>query len=157
MLRQFAGSALPELLFEPGRCIASAAQLLLLTVHRVKERPGAGRWLIADGGLSTVTLPTFYEYHEILLCNDVFRPAVSRATIIGPACFAGDVVYRNKRMPEIRPGEVIAVMDSGAYFTALESSFGFQRPPVVAVNGAVCKLVRTRETLEEMSGRDIVD
>jgi len=153
----FAGRPLPEILFEPGRCIASAAQFLLLTIHRVKDRAGAGRWLIADGGLSTVTLPTFYEYHEILLCNDVFRPERSRATIVGPACFAGDVIYRNRRMPAVRPGEVIAVMDSGAYFTALESSFGFPRPPVVAVNGATCKLVRTRETFDEMLGRDLFD
>jgi diaminopimelate decarboxylase len=153
----FAGRPLPELLFEPGRCIASAAQMLLLTIHRVKDRPGAGRWLIADGGLSTVTLPTFYEYHEILLCNDVFRPQMSRATIIGPACFAGDIIYRNKRIPEVHRGEVIAVMDSGAYFTALESSFGFPRPPVVTVNGATCKLVRTRETFDEMVGRDLFD
>ncbi|HXX63075.1 MAG TPA: hypothetical protein VEO56_04680 [Bacteroidota bacterium] len=153
----FAGYPLPELLFEPGRCIASSAQLLLLTIHRVKERPGAGRWLIADGGLSTVTLPTFYEYHEVFLCNDVFRPRRSRATIIGPACFAGDVIYRNRRMPEVYPGDVIAVMDSGAYFTALESSFGFPRPPVLAVNGATCRIVRTRETFEEMVGRDVFD
>ena len=154
---QFGGRPLPELLFEPGRCIASSAQMLLLTIHRIKERPGAGRWLIADGGLSTVTLPTFYEYHEIFLCNDVFRPARSRATIIGPACFAGDVIYRNRRMPEVHPGDVIAVMDSGAYFTALESSFGFPRPPVLAVNGATCKIVRSRETFEEMVGRDVFD
>jgi diaminopimelate decarboxylase len=156
-MERFGRDELPELLFEPGRCIASAAQFLLLTVHRIKERPGVGRWLIADGGLSTVTLPTFYEYHEVLLCNDVFRPRASRATIIGPACFAGDVIYRNKRMPDVHPGEVIAVMDSGAYFTAMESSFGFPHPAIVAVNGATCKLVRTRETFSEMVSRDVFD
>jgi diaminopimelate decarboxylase len=155
--KRFAPEEMPELLLEPGRCIASAAQFLLLTVHRVKERPGVGRWLIADGGLSTVTLPTFYEYHEVLLCDDVLRPRASRATIIGPACFAGDVIYRNKLMPEVHPGEVIAVMDSGAYFTAMESSFGFPHPAIVAVNGATCRLVRTRETFDEMISRDVVD
>jgi len=157
VLRCFAAEELPELLFEPGRCIASNAQFLLLTVHHVKDRPGAGRWLIADGGLSTVTLPTFYEYHEVLLCNDACRPRTSRATIIGPACFAGDVIYKNKPMPEVHPGEVIAVMDSGAYFTAMESSFGFPHPAILAVNGATCKLVRTRETFDEMTGRDVFD
>ncbi len=157
VVKHFGPGELPELLFEPGRCIASAAQFLLLTVHHVKERPGVGRWLIADGGLSTVTLPTFYEHHEVLLCNDVCRPGSSRATIIGPACFAGDVIYRNKLMPEVHPGEVIAVMDSGAYFTAMESSFGFPHPAIVAVNGATCRLVRTRETFDEMVSRDVFD
>jgi diaminopimelate decarboxylase len=155
--KEFRPDELPEIVFEPGRSIASPAQFLLLTVHYVKVRSGAGRWLIADGGLSTVTLPTFYEYHEVLLCNDAFRPPAGRATIIGPACFAGDVVYRNKRMPDVRPGEVIALMDTGAYFTALESSFGFPHPAIVSLNGATCRLVRTRETFDEMIRRDVFD
>jgi len=153
----FGPDDLPELIFEPGRSIAGPNQFLLLTVQRVKERDGVGRWLIADGGLSTVTIPTYYEYHEVFLANDVRRPRGTPATITGPACFAGDVIYRNKRMPVVAPGEVIAIMDSGAYFTAMESSFGFPRPAIVAVDGASCRLVRTRETFEEMIGRDVVD
>ena len=155
--QEFASRETPELIFEPGRSIASGNQFLLLTVHRVKERAGAGRWLVADGGLSTVTLPTYYECHEVFLCDDVERPVEGRATIVGPACFAGDVVYRNKPMPQVAPGEVLAIMDSGAYFTALESSFGFPRPAIVAVRGAQCRLVRSREQLEEMAGRDMFD
>jgi diaminopimelate decarboxylase len=154
---EFGPGETPELIFEPGRSIASGNQFLLLTVHRVKNRAGAGRWLIADGGLSTVTLPTYYECHEVFLCNDVRRPVAGCATIVGPACFAGDVVYRNKPMPPVEPGDVLAVMDSGAYFTALESSFGFPRPAIVAVRGAQCRLVRSREQLEEMNGRDLFD
>lgn len=155
--REFSPAETPELIFEPGRAIASANQFLLLTVHRVKERKGAGRWLIADGGLSTVSLPTYYEWHEVFLCNDVRRPVDRRSTIVGPACFAGDVVYRHRPVPRVAPGEVLAVMDSGAYFTALESSFGFPRPAIVAVCGAQCRLVRTRELLQEMNCRDLFD
>jgi diaminopimelate decarboxylase len=155
--KEFPSDGLPELIVEPGRSIASGNQFLLLTVHCVKERPGAGRWVIADGGLSTVSLPTFYEYHEMFLCDDIARPLKGRATIVGPACFAGDVVYRNKPMPAVTPGEVLAVMDSGAYFTALESSFGFPRPAIISVRGSQCRLVRSRESLEEMAGRDLFD
>jgi len=151
----FFDDELPELIYEPGRCIASQNQFLLLTVHRVKRR-GNATWLITDGGLGTVTLPTFYESHEVFLCNDIRRDRKSNATIIGPACFAGDVVYRNKKMPEVNPGEVLAVMDSGAYFNALESSFGFPRPAVVAVRRGTHSLVRRRETYEEMTERDIL-
>lgn len=157
VLDHFPGSALPDLIFEPGRCITSSNQFLLLTVHRVKERKGVGKWLIADGGLSTVTTPTYYEYHEILLCNDVTRPRTEMVTIIGPACFAGDIIYRNKLMPKVTPGEVIAIMDSGAYFTALESSFGFPRPAIVTVSGSSHRLVRTRETFENMTARDLLN
>ena len=155
--RIFEGEEPPELLFEPGRCIASGNQFLLLTVLHTKERPGAGRWIILDGGLSTVTLPTYYEHHDVIVCNDTRRPAGRRATLIGPACFAGDVIYKNTLMPPVRRNDILALMDTGAYFTALESSFGFPRPAIVAVRGAECRLVRTRETFDDMTGRDVSD
>jgi diaminopimelate decarboxylase len=145
---------LPRLLVEPGRCIASPNQLLLLMAHRIKERPGVGRWIVTDGGLGTVTMPTYYEVHEILLANDVRRPRAGPVTVLGPGCFAGDVVYRNKRLPDVRPGEVLAVMDSGAYFTALESTFGHPRPAVVSVAHGSARLVRRRESFEDMRQRD---
>ena len=144
----------PELLAEPGRCIASPNQILLLTIQHVKARPGVRTWIITDGGLGTVTMPTFYEYHEVFLADDVARPRTKKVTIVGPVCFASDIVYRQKPMPPVRSGEVIAIMDSGAYFTAQESTFGFPRPAVVAVNGARSRLVRRRETYEDMVGRD---
>ncbi len=154
VVHSFSHTALPRLIYEPGRCITSANQFLLLTVHRIKERDGSRKWLITDGGLSTVTMPTFYEYHEVLLCNDLLRPRSERVTIVGPACFAGDIVYRNKRMPVVNPGEVIAIMDSGAYFTSFESSFGFPRPAIISVNGSACRKIRARETFEQMRDRD---
>jgi len=63
-------------------------------------------------------------------------------------------VYRNKKMPVVDPGDVLAIMDSGAYFTALESSFGFPRPAIVTVSNGDSTLIRSRETYEEMVGRD---
>jgi len=152
--RFFPGSSLPELLLEPGRCLVSSSQLLLLKVIRVKERPGIRKWLITDGGLGTVTLPTFYEHHELLLANDANRQPWEKVTIIGPVCFAGDIVYRNKLMPVVRSGEVLALMDSGAYFLAWESSFGFSRPAVVAVDGESVACVRRAESLDDMVARD---
>lgn len=150
----FPHGELLELIYEPGRCIVSANQFLLLTVHRVKNRRGVGKWLIADGGLSTVTMPTYYEYHEVFLANDLNRPQAEKVTIIGPACFAADIVYRNKWMPNVRSGEVLAIMDSGAYFTAFESSFGFYRPAIVSVRGGRSRLLRCRELFEESISRD---
>jgi diaminopimelate decarboxylase len=156
LLRIFPADELPELIAEPGRSIAGPNQFLLLTVHHVKERPGVRKWLITDGELGTVTLPTFYEYHEVFLADEVDRPRTEKVTIVGPVCFASDIVYRNKWMPAVRPGQVLSVMDSGAYFIAQESSFGFPRPAVVAVKGDACRLVRRRETFADLTGRDIL-
>jgi len=152
--RVFAGGPPPEILFEPGRAIAGPNQILLLSVQHVKTRPRVRTWIVTDGGLGTVSLPTFYEYHEIFLADDVRRPRTGRATIIGPVCFASDIVYRNKPMPAVRSGETLAICDSGAYFTAQESSFGFPRPAVVCVAGPSARIVRRRETYADMTGRD---
>lgn len=152
--KHFNFGELPELIFEPGRAIISPNQFLLLRISGVKERTGIGKWLIADGGISTVCLPVYYEYHEVLLCNEVNRKPVEKVTITGPACFSGDIIYKNKYLPLINKNEVIAIMDGGAYFLPMESSFGFQRSAVISVNGNLPKLVRRRENFSDMICRD---
>lgn len=151
----FNDKLLPELITEPGRSIASPNQLLLLKVHQLKNRPGIKKWLTTDGGIGTITMPAFYEFHEIFLCNDIHRPQQEKVTINGPGCFAADVVYRNKLMPDVKPGEVLAIMDSGAYFTSWESSFSHPRPAIIAVKKGQARLLRRRETFEEMSALDL--
>jgi len=153
--RIFDERALPEIIYEPGRCIVSSSQLLLLKVIRIKERVGTNKWLITDGGLGTITLPTFYEYHELLLCNSVIRPYDEIVTITGPCCFAGDIVYKNKSMPKVFENEILALMDTGAYFNTMESSFGFPKPAIVAVKGNEIKVIRKRESYNDMVSRDI--
>ena len=153
----FPSSARPHLIYEPGRAIAGPSQLLLLTVQGVKDRPGLRKWVLTDGGLGTVSLPTFYECHAVLLADDVRRPRTETVTISGPVCFASDSVYRNIRMPAVYPGEVVAIMDSGAYFIAQESNFGFPRPAVAGVGEQGARLLRSRETFEEMTGRDLIE
>lgn len=148
---------LPELIIEPGRCIISQNQFLLLTVHGKKDRPGIKKWLITDGGIGTVTMPTYYECHQIFLCNDVDRPKKENVTIIGPVCFAGDIVYRNISMPETKIGEVIAIMDSGAYFNSWETSFSFPKSALVAVEKGRHMLIRRREMFEDLIKRDYMD
>jgi diaminopimelate decarboxylase len=141
----FGNKKIPELIIEPGRCIAGPNQLLLLKIHQIKARKGLKKWLVADAGIGTLTMPTYYEHHEVILCNDVRRRPSERVTITGPGCFSADVVYRNKIMPEIAAGETIAILDSGAYFTSWESSFGFPRPAIVSVMNGRYTLLRERE------------
>lgn len=152
----FADGWLPELIFEPGRAVTGPYQMLLLTVHAVKRRPGIGTWVITDGGLGTVTMPTYYEVHEMFPCSGPLRRRSESVTVLGPGCFAGDVVYRNKRLPPVSPGDVLALMDTGAYFTALESNFGHPRPAIVSIENGVIHEIRHRETFDEALSRDAV-
>ena len=151
----FAGRKIPELILEPGRCITGPNQLLLLKIHQVKERKGLKKWLIADAGIGTLTMPTYYERHEVVLCNDINRKASEKVTITGPGCFSADVVYRNITMPEVAAGEIIAILDSGAYFTSWESSFGFPRPAVISVLDGRHNILRMRESFEHMMSLDM--
>lgn len=147
---------LPKLYLEPGRAIVSPAQVLLLTVGSIKERPGVGKWIITDGGAGTCAFPLYYEFHEVLLANNLDAPLVEDVTMVGPVCFSSNWIYRKKRMPQMKPGDVIAIMDTGAYFIPLEANFGFQRTPVVMVSNGTARLIRKRESFEEMAGRDVI-
>ncbi|UCC49903.1 MAG: hypothetical protein JSV41_07060 [Gemmatimonadota bacterium] len=149
------GLALPRLVVEPGRAIVSGAGVLLLGVGAVKQRPGVGTWVITDGAAGTVAFPLYYEYHEVFLCAAVHAPRSERYSLVGPVCFSADWIYRNKRMPPIVPGDVLAICDAGAYFTVQESNFGFPRPPIVAVRDGKATLLRRRETFDDMVSRDI--
>lgn len=153
--KYFPGPQRPLFAFEPGRSIVSNSQMLILSVEVVKKRRRASTWAITDGGIGTVALPAYYEYHDILLCDGADRGAARPVTIIGPGCFAADVIARNVRMPELSPGDILAVMDSGAYFTAMESNFGHPRPAVVAVDHGRVILWRSRESLPEFTQRDL--
>jgi diaminopimelate decarboxylase len=154
VLTLFSNKKIPELIFEPGRCITSSNQLLLLKIHQVKERKGLKKWLITDAGIGTLTMPTYYEHHEVVLCNDIRRKISEKVTITGPGCFSADVVYRNKAMPEIAAGEIIAILDSGAYFTSWESSFGFPRPAIVSALKGRHRILRARESFDHMISLD---
>jgi len=148
------GLPIPPLLLEPGRAIVSQAGALLLTVGSIKRRRGATTWVIADGGAGTVAFPLYYEYHEILLCRAPRAARPSRYTIVGPACFSADWICRNKRMPPLEEGDVLAVCDAGAYFTVQESNFGFPRPAIVAIEGGRIRELRRRESFDDMVRRD---
>ena len=154
-IKNFFGANIPVIYFEPGRCLVSPVQTLLVRVHRIKER-NRKKWLIADAGLGTITMPAYYEYHEMFLCNDFNREPKETVTITGPCCFASDVIYRNKLLPVVNEGEILALTDTGAYFNSLESSFNFNKPAIVAINGNDCRIVRRRETFSDMIQRDKV-
>jgi len=149
------GVPLPQLVLEPGRAIVSGADVLLVTVGAVKPRDGVGTWVVTDGGAGTVAFPLFYEYHEVFRCRDAHADRTERYTLVGGGCFSADWIYRNKRMPTLVEGDVLAICDAGAYFTAQESNFGFPHPPIVAVTDGRTRLLRRRETFDDMVSRDM--
>jgi diaminopimelate decarboxylase len=148
------GLPLPSLILEPGRALVSSNIFLLLSVLDVGPPKRGVSLVVTDGGRWTTTLQPTYEYHELFLCNDVSARRSERYTIAGSHAFGGDIITRNRRLPALEVGDVLALMDSGAYFTSMESNFGHPRPPYVAVRDGKARLLRRREEPEDMLARD---
>ena len=144
----------PEIVFEPGRAITSAAQTLLLRVVAVKSRRGV-RQVILDGG-KNITMPLEWETHKIFSAGRLREPHVVPTDLFGPLCHPGDVVGRHMQMPELVPGDVIAIMDAGAYFIPNQMNFSNPRPPVVAVDAEGIRLLRSRESFEDIVRLDAI-
>jgi diaminopimelate decarboxylase len=144
----------PSLFLEPGRALTSQAQILLLTVHETKRRKSGRTYAITDGGMQNIAFPLSYEYHTCLLANRASARPTSRFFVTGPLCSNADILYRNWKMPELKEGDLLAVMDAGAYFTSFSNNFSFPRPPIVMVSDGVGSLVRRRESFEHMSVLD---
>ncbi|MFN0106294.1 MAG: diaminopimelate decarboxylase family protein [Bryobacteraceae bacterium] len=148
---------LPTLVLEPGRCLVSSNQLLLLRVLAVKRKSGHRDYVVTDGGQMPVNFPTFYEYHALLCCREPFRAPAPAVDVIGRGCHSADYVLRNAALPPVEEGDVLAVMDSGAYFLSFEGNFGFPRSAVVAVGNGTASLLRRAETYEDMLSREQID
>ncbi|MEN8258771.1 MAG: hypothetical protein ABFS09_12985 [Thermodesulfobacteriota bacterium] len=146
----------PKIIIEPGRFVTSRAGILLTQIRSRKERDKDVTFLIGEAGKLNLTLPMDFQYHEIF---DVKRAHARRAksfSIVGRVCTSADWTARMKLLPsDLRQGDILAIMDAGAYFTAFSNSFAFPRPPVIMVDkeGAV-KEIRRRETFADMLGCD---
>jgi diaminopimelate decarboxylase len=144
----------PEILLEPGRALTSSAQLLLLTVTEIKRR-GRTWFAVVDGAMQQMAFPLSYEYHACLVASRASgrRPS-RRYFVVGPLCSPEDVLYRNWRLPELSEGDVLAIMDAGAYFTSFANNFSFPRPPIALVRDGRDRLVRRRETFAAIAAPD---
>jgi diaminopimelate decarboxylase len=147
---------MPQLLFEPGRAITSSAQTLLLSVLTVKRAASGPPKLILDGG-KNITMPLEWETHQLLAANKLEEDNVESYDIFGPLCHPGDIVMRNKLLPQMRPGDVISIMDAGAYFIPNQMNFSFPRPSAIMLDGASIREIRSRETYADIVRLDSLD
>jgi len=150
------GLALPRLILEPGRSLISSNIIFLMSVRTLKAAGRRSSWAVTDGGMWTTTFNPTFEYHEMFLCRDVLADRSRKYNVTGSTFYGGDYIVHNKRLPPLRVGDVLALMDAGAYFTAMESSFGRPRPPYVAVKQGRVRVLRRPETSEDMLSRDVM-
>lgn len=140
---------IPVVVMEPGRAITSSAQVLLLSVIGLKPGLDGKTYLILDGG-KNITMPLAWETHQIFIANRMNEEPAQRCDVFGPLCHPGDIIVKNQRFPELVEGDLVAIMDAGAYFIPNQMNFSNPRPPVVAVRNGGHELVRRREEFDDI-------
>jgi len=143
------GGEPPELILEPGRALTSSAQCLLLRVLSSKPASGGAHYAIANGGRN-LCMPLAYEYHELFAANRMLDPADTRHIVCGPLCHPSDVVAAQRQLPQLVAGDLLAVMDTGAYFIPNQMNFSNPRPAVVMLVNGAPRLIRQRESFQDL-------
>jgi diaminopimelate decarboxylase len=140
-----------ELILEPGRSLVGRAGVTLYRVGVVKDSGGVS-YVAIDGGMSDNPRPQLYgARYEALLANRADELPTGVYRIAGKHCESGDVLIEAAELPEPRPGDVLAVPATGAYTLALGSTYnGVPRPAAVLVADGEARLIRRRETVEEL-------
>ena len=140
-----------QLILEPGRSLVGRAGVTLYRLGRVKESGGV-TYAAIDGGMSDNPRPQLYgARYEALLANRAEEPATGVFRIAGKHCESGDVLIDAAELPEPRPGDVLAVPATGAYTLALGSTYnGVPRPAAVLVRDGEARLIRRRETVDDL-------
>jgi diaminopimelate decarboxylase len=150
-------AALPRLTIEPGRSIVGPAAVALYRVGSVKEIAGVRTYVAVDGGLADNIRPTAYgAVYTPLLGNRVLDEADSVVAVAGKYCESGDVLVKEASLPRPLVGDLVVVPGSGAYQLAMASNYNMSlRPAVVVVNQGQARLVRRRETYEDLLRAEI--
>ncbi len=152
------GLEMPYLVFEPGRSIVAQAGVTLYTVGGVKKIENVRTYVSIDGGMSDNPRYILYgaKYTAVLASDAGARP-VAPVTIAGKCCESGDLIQEHVLMPEIKPGDILAVLGTGAYNYSMASNYNrIPRPPVVALRGGDSKIIVKRESYEDVIKNDII-
>jgi diaminopimelate decarboxylase len=140
-----------SLILEPGRSLVGRAGVTLYRIGSVKESGGVA-YAAIDGGMSDNPRPQLYgARYEALLANRAEELPSGVYRIAGKHCESGDVLIEAAELPEPRPGDLLAVPATGAYTLALGSTYnGVPRPGVVLVADGSARLIRARETVDDL-------
>jgi diaminopimelate decarboxylase len=145
-----------HLLLEPGRFIVAQAGALLTRVISTKQN-GDKHFVITDAAMNDLIRPALYQaHHEIWPVEQTGRqPQI--ADIVGPVCESGDFFARDRETPELRAGDLVVLLDAGAYGMSLASHYNTRvRPAEVLVDGGKAALIRRRETLDDLMAAELL-
>ena len=140
-----------HLIVEPGRMIAGNAGILLARVVGTKTN-GAKRFVILDAAMNDLIRPALYDaFHAIVPIVSPLDASLETVDVVGPVCESGDFLARDRPLPRLEQGELVAVLGCGAYGFSMASTYNSRpRAAEVLVDGAAWHVVRDRETVEDL-------
>ncbi|HYZ89707.1 MAG TPA: diaminopimelate decarboxylase, partial [Myxococcales bacterium] len=140
-----------RILVEPGRLLVANAGVLLTRVLLRKRGAGGRRFAVVDAGMNDLLRPALYQaFHAV---EPVARPrsGAEVVDVVGPVCESADVLAPHRRLPRLEPGDLIVVRTAGAYGMSMASQYNARpRPAEVLVSGAQFRVVRRRESLDDL-------
>ncbi|PYL86120.1 MAG: diaminopimelate decarboxylase [Verrucomicrobia bacterium] len=158
-IQQYVDAILPPLrelklriLLEPGRLLVGNAGVLLTRIRYIK-RTGQKKFAIVDAGMNDLIRPSLYHsFHEIVPVEEPSRSKnTEKSDIVGPVCETGDFFALDREMPEVRDGDLLAIMSAGAYGFVMASNYNSRPLPAEAlVRGDKFALIRKRQTWEDL-------
>jgi diaminopimelate decarboxylase len=148
------GRPVPRIFVEPGRAMTGNAQMLLCSVVNVRDPDELGiHWAVLDAGVH-VAEPLTNEWHQLFSVHPREGAPQRLYRLTGPSCMLSDQPFPAWRLPELRPGAGLAIMDTGAYFVAFSAPFSAPRPAVVMVDNARVQILRSAETFDDLVALD---
>ncbi len=142
----------PRLVVEPGRSIVGRAGVALYRVGGIKDIPTVRKYVSLDGGMGDNIRPALYDArYEAVLANRMADAPEELVTLVGKYCESGDILIRDIMLPVIESGDVVAIPSSGAYAVPMSSNYNLNpRPAIVMVKDGNARLIRRRETFEDL-------
>ncbi len=149
------GLPLPRLHLEPGRSLVARAGVALYRVGAVKKTPHR-RWVLLDGGMADNPRYALYRArYSALPVWQPRRPQAGPAWLAGPYCESGDILIESLPLPQVQPGELVAIPVSGAYHLSMASNYnGARRPAALWLENGTARLIQARETPDNLMHRN---
>ena len=160
----FAGALAPllrgrdlELMIEPGRSIVADAGVLLARVLYVKQRAGR-QVIVVDAGMTELIRPALYGAYHPIVPLQTHGAAEVLSDVVWPVCESADAFARDRPLPPMQRGDLLAITHAGAYGMSMASNYNSRlRPAEVMIDGAVASLIRRRETIEDLLATEVSD
>lgn len=148
----------PILTIEPGRSIVGNAGLTLYTVGSIKKIPEVRTYVAVDGGMTDNIRPALYRAeYECGIANNMGGSVAEKVTISGKCCESGDILLSDIQIPDVKSGDILAVMSTGAYGYSMASNYNkIPKPAVIMVKDGETRLVCKRETYEDIIRNELL-